>query len=227
MQGRSNFFFSFLPFRSEDLVDGNLSKTLSSFQEIYGTVEIGRKGRKEDDVCFQNIYGRLRWKIQMLARVEMEASSSSSYLYHSFIIRRKGRDFKRIVLQKQRSFRQKRNPQYATVTTAKLYWFKIKFFFFFNLLVYLLGSEYSFRGHPTSHSLGRAPTISNMPERKENSESSQAIKLFSSKYCNTYYFCSDISAKTNYIAPLRCNEDEKYNPMCPKQEITENISDQD
>lgn len=158
------------------MVDGNLSKTLSSFQEIYGAVEIGRKGRKEDDVCFQNVYGRLRWKIWMLARVAMGASSSSSYLSNSFIIRRKGRDFKRIALQKERSIRQKRNPQYAAVATAKLYWFKVKFFFFFNLLVYLLGSEYSFRGHPPSHSLGRAPTVSNMPERKENSERSQAIK---------------------------------------------------
>lgn len=82
------------------MVDGNLFKTLSSFQEIYGAVEIDRKGRKEDDVCFPNVYGRLRWKIWMLARVAMGASSSSSYLSNSFIIRRKGRDFKRIALQK-------------------------------------------------------------------------------------------------------------------------------
>ena len=81
------------------MVDGNLSKTFSSFQEIYRAVEIGRKGRKEDDVCSQNVYGRLRWKIWMLARVAMGASSSS-YLYNSFITRRKGRDFKRIALQK-------------------------------------------------------------------------------------------------------------------------------
>lgn len=40
-------FSSILPFRSGVWADGNLSKTFSSFQEIYGPVEVGRQeGRK-------------------------------------------------------------------------------------------------------------------------------------------------------------------------------------
>lgn len=69
-----------------------------------------------------------------------------------------------------------------------------------------------------------APTISNVPERKENSESSHiGYYLSNSPISNTHYVCSQLISQKQSPIPLSHNGDGKYNSMGPEQEIRVNV----
>lgn len=126
MQGRSFFFFFFSTFQSEDLVDGNLSKTFA-FREIFWTVEIGRKGRKEDDVL-----SKCLWKAEM-EDLDVGKSGSGSFtlffllVYNSFIIRRKQR-FQENCSPEVEIYQAEKKPTICYSNKYVLYWLKFSSF---------------------------------------------------------------------------------------------------
>lgn len=78
------------------MCDGNLPKTFSSFQEIYGSVEVGRKGNRKVVCVFKNL-----WKAKMKTLDICKGDRVSTFLLScptQFIIRRKGRDSRRMTL---------------------------------------------------------------------------------------------------------------------------------